>query len=564
MSASSATCAGGWTTRRCSSGDGAAAVRHGPQPVHVVTGGRAVDPSTRDAKGGTDAAPLRDPNLPSSAAVAAETAATRADGAGGSVPGSPPPWRRWGGPVEPAALRVVKVFQGLTDDELAWLAERTQELVLEPGGVLFASGDPVDSLLLVLEGTVHGRRDALGPDAPIFVIQAGDATGMLPFSRMKQVVGTGRAVTRVRVARIATELFPEILRRIPALEPQFVGALTDRVREVTRLEEQREKLVALGKLSAGLAHELNNPSAAVRRGAAELRQRLGALERLTAALTAAGVGTAAASALGSLRQASAAPGAGGAVAALERSEREDRVVEYLDALGISKPWLCAPTFADAGLDVPALERAMVGVPDAARSVAMSWLEAALAADALVTGIEFAAERISGLVGAIKGYTHMDRTRERDELDVRKGLDSTLAIFAHKVKEKKVHLVRDYAGDTPKVVGSVGELNQVWTNLIDNALDAVPVGGRIEVCTRRDGDGVEVEVRDNGRGIPPEILDRIWEPFFTTKDVGQGTGLGLDIARRLVERQHGGTLRVTSEPGDTRFTVRLPKDGVGKS
>jgi signal transduction histidine kinase len=195
-------------------------------------------------------------------------------------------------------------------------------------------------------------------------------------------------------------------------------------------------------------------------------------------------------------------------------------------------------------------------------VASGWLEAALAADALVAAIEHAASRISTLVGDIKRYTHMDRAREREPLDVRHGLDSTIAIFAHKVKEKKVQLVRDYAGDAPKVVGSAGELNQVWTNLLDNALDAVPVGGRVELRTRPTGDGIEVELRDNGPGIPREILDRIWEPFFTTKGVGQGTGLGLDIARRIVERQHGGTLGVTSSPGDTRFTVRLPKNGAG--
>jgi signal transduction histidine kinase len=482
------------------------------------------------------------------------------NGAGGT---GAPRERRWGGPVPADALHVVKVLDGLSDDDLAWLAERTQEVVLAPGEALFAVGDPPDSLFLVLEGTLHARRDALGPDAPVFVISAGDVTGLLPFSRMKEVTGTGRAVTRVRAARIAAELFPEILRRVPVLEQRFVGALTDRVREGTRIEEQREKLVALGKLSAGLAHELNNPAAAVRRGAAELRKRLGALERLTAGLTAAGVGTAAATAMGALRQAGASPHAGSALAALERGDREDRVTEYLDGLGVKQPWLCAPTFVDAGLDVPALETAMATVPDGARPAAMGWLEAALAADALVTGIEQAAERISTLVGDIKRYTHMDRAREREELDVRPGLDSTLAIFAHKVKEKKVQLVRDYAGDTPKVIGCVGELNQVWTNLVDNALDAAPAGGRVEVRTRRSGDGVEVEIRDNGPGIPRDIVDRIWDPFFTTKEVGQGTGLGLDIARRIVERQHGGSLGVTSEPGDTRFTVRLPRDGVGQ-
>ena len=285
-------------------------------------------------------------------------------GAAGEAEGVPP-WRRYGGPVEPEALRVVKVLEGLSDEDLAWLAAQTREVVREPGELLFAAGDPPDALLLVLEGTVHARRDALGPDAPVFVIAAGEVTGMLPFSRMTRVNGTGRAVTHVRAARIGVELFPEMLRRIPVLEQRFVGALADRVREATRLEEQREKLVALGKLSAGLAHELNNPATAVSRSAAELRQRLAALERLTAALTTAGVGTAAASAMGALRHAGASPGAGGALGALERGEREDRVAAYLEGLGVSKPWLCAPTFVDAGLDVPALEEAMASVPPAA-------------------------------------------------------------------------------------------------------------------------------------------------------------------------------------------------------
>jgi signal transduction histidine kinase len=492
------------------------------------------------------------------------------NGAGG--PGAPRE-RRWGGPVPAQALHVVKVLGGLSDDDLAWLAERTQEVVLAPGEALFAVGDPPDSLFLVLEGTVHARRDALGPDAPVFVISAGDVTGLLPFSRMKEVTGTGRAVTRVRAARFAEEpadifavprdQLPEMIRECGALTSILVHTMIDRARAFTSADLHDEKMLSLGKLSAGLAHELNNPAAAVRRGAAELRKRLGALERLTAGLTAAGVGTAAATAMGALRQAGASPHAGSALGALERGDREDRVTEYLDGLGVKQPWLCAPTFVDAGLDVPALETAMATVPDGARPAAMGWLEAALAADALVTGVEQAAERISTLVGDIKRYTHMDRAREREELDVRPGLDSTLAIFAHKVKEKKVQLVRDYAGDTPKVIGCVGELNQVWTNLVDNALDAAPAGGRVEVRTRRGGDGVEVEIRDNGPGIPRDIVDRIWDPFFTTKEVGQGTGLGLDIARRIVERQHRGTLGVTSEPGDTRFTVRLPRDGVGQ-
>ena len=460
-------------------------------------------------------------------------------------------------PVTPDDLRRIAIFADLSGDDLAWLAERCDQVVLEPGDMLFDAGAPADWMLMGLEGTVEARRPG-GADAPPFVMSAGEVSGLIPFSRMVTYPSVARAVVRSRVARMHKREFPEMLRRIPVLEPRLVALLTDRVREGTRRDEQYEKLTALGKLSAGLAHELNNPASAARRSAAELHGRLDALARNGLALAAEGPEAAETiRALDVLRRRvllAAAPPDHAALDALERSDREETLGAWLERAGVEEPWVAAGTFVAAGLTCEDLEAAGAAECPAA----IGWLEAALAADALARTVEASTARIAELVGAIKAYTRMDRPRDKQPVDLHAGIESTIAMFAHKVREKRVAIERDFARDLPPVSAFPGELNQVWTNLLDNALDAAPAGGRVRVRTAREnGSAVRVEVRDDGPGIPPETLTRIWEPFYTTKAVGHGTGLGLDIARRIVVQQHGGALDVESRPGETTFIVRLP-------
>jgi signal transduction histidine kinase len=456
-------------------------------------------------------------------------------------------------------LRVVAVFADLGDDELAWLAEISEARDLATGQALSQEGDAADTMFAILSGQVQFRQERVA-DTRVFLSNPGELTGFIPFSRMTSYPGTVRATVPTRVAAFPAARFGEMMRRIPVLEQRFVSMLADRVREATRAEQQREKLMALGKLSAGLAHEMNNPASALRRGAAHLRERLQALPRLTVNLAGCNLSPAEFSSLAAAHaRATARDAEPERLSPIEASAREEEAGEWLEARGVEEPWVLAETFVAAGLGVDALEELAGLLPEKSMRDAMAWLGSGLAADRLLREIEDASRRVSELVASVKSYSRMDETSARTEVDVHEGLESTLIMLGHKVRERNVRIERDYEPGLPRPVANAGELNQVWTNLIDNALDAASARVWLRT-THRDGD-VIVEVHDDGPGVPPEIQPRIWEPFFTTKDVGAGTGLGLDIARRIVVRQHGGQISMQSRPGDTCFQVRLPASGL---
>jgi signal transduction histidine kinase len=466
----------------------------------------------------------------------------------------------------PEELAAIEVLADLMAAELAWIAERSTVVALAPGEALLVEGSPADTLFLLLEGRIEGRRERGPADGRVFAVRAGEVSGMLPFSRMTTFTVTARAVVPSRVVRFPAALFPELLDRLPQLEPRLVGVLTDRVRETTRRDEQAEKLLALGKLSAGLAHELNNPAAATRRAAAELRERVGAMRHAAAELAARGLANEDRTVLCELADAVETARVSGAPAVplspLESADRESEMADWLEERGIEESWRLAPTFVDVGLAPADLDRLAARLPEPAWAAALVWLEAGLAVSALVADVESASRRISELVGAVKSYSHMDTAADKGPTDLAREIESTLTMLSFKVRKKGVVLARDYDPSLPPVEAYAGELNQVWTNLLDNALDAVPAGGHVTVATGRTPLWAVVEIRDDGPGIPPEIEGRIWEPFFTTKPVGEGSGLGLDIARRIVVQRHGGELGVESRPGDTRFIVRLPLAGGG--
>ena len=326
------------------------------------------------------------------------------------------------------------------------------------------------------------------------------------------------------------------------------------------VSQQHAKLISLGTMAAGLAHELNNPAAAVGRSAQEAREvfresssravRLGALKMNPQEL--AFVADLPAEVA---RQAESAP----ALDSLGQSDREDEVAIWLEERGVEEAWELSPTLVGAGLDVEWLEDLSGHLPDeGSLGEVLAWLASEITGDELLREIRQASARISELVGAVKSYSHMDKASQK-EVDVNEGLESTLVMLGHKLKKGNVRVTREYEEGLPRVCASGSELNQVWTNLIDNAIDAMDGEGRLEIKTSRDGgEGcVMVEIADSGPGIPRDIRNRVFEPFFTTKGVGEGTGLGLDIARRIVTRRHGGDIRVDSEPGPTRFRVLLP-------
>lgn len=468
-----------------------------------------------------------------------------------------------------AALRTVPIFADLPATDLEWIGERAELLELDAGDVLFGPGEPAEWMFVAVEGVLQARREPLGPNAPTFVFRAGDIGGTVPFSRMTSFAGAGRALTPSTVVRFPKARFGELLAHIPGLTQRFVSMLVDRVRDSTRRDAQFEKLTALGQLSAGLAHELNNPTSVVQRALAESHRRLDERGRLVSALVATCLPPDAILRLDSLRTSWRDRSAAGrsktsahralpARDAMARSDEEESLAEWLAAEGLKDPWVSASTFLDADVDVAALDAALLGVQREARVTALQWIEAELAAEMDLRSARVAAERIESILDDVREYTHRDRPRDMIDVDVREGLETTLALFATRLKEKGVQVTRVYPETIVKIRAFPGDLNQVWHNLIDNALDALPPGdGRIRVCAEMKEGAIVVEVADNGPGIPDDLSERVWEPFFTTKDVGQGTGLGLDIARRIVVDLHGGEMSFVSVPGDTRFIVRLP-------
>jgi signal transduction histidine kinase len=442
-------------------------------------------------------------------------------------------------------LRGITLFADLEEHELAWLAEHGHVVELEPGDVLFRFGEPADAMFALLEGEIHSRPQN-ATESRVFIARTGDVSGRLPFSRMVRWAGTGLAVARSRVWVLPEAEFMPLHRAIPVLEQRLVTLMVERVRQTTHYDEQWDRLLALGKLSAGLAHELNNPAAAAKRSAQRLRETLEGLREAT--LQFVNDEEARRSITTLLESRDSAP----LLDPLARSEREEAVAMRLEEVGVDRAWDIAGPLADAGLDAD--EIGACTLPPAA----FGWLGADLAASALLREIEEAASRISALVGAVKSYSHMDNGQARVPTDVHAGLESTLTILGHRLRECNVEVVRDYAADLPRVHAHPGELNQVWTNLLDNAIDAVAKDrGRITIRTALQATHVLVEVTDNGHGIPAEVLPRVWEPFFSTKPVGEGTGLGLDVVYSIITQGHGGTITVSSQPGETRFSVLLP-------
>lgn len=457
------------------------------------------------------------------------------------------------------ALRRVHVFADLPEDQLRWFADNVDDLRFAAGEVLFQKGDPPDTMVVFLEGEMHAYWDEKDHDY-VYIARAGDpiseVSGMLPFSRMTSYAATGRAAMAVRVVKFPVRLFPEMMQRMPVLVQRLVGIMSDRVRETTTADQQQDKLMALGKLSAGLAHELNNPAAGATRAANDLIATLAELRAADLRLCQHSLTEQQEAAISAFESAAIEHTASAAqLNSLEQSDREELVASWLEEHNIEEPWKLSGNLVEAGIDAPDLERISESIETSALADVLARVNAQLAAAKLASEIKTSTARISELVGAIKEYSYMDQA-SLQEVDVHKGLENTLLILKYKLRKKNVELKREYAQELPRIKAYGSELNQVWTNLIVNAVDAMSEGGRLKVRTKREPTDILVEIRDNGAGIPESLKSRIFEPFFTTKPVGEGTGLGLDTVARLV-RKHRGNVRFESRPGDTCFQVRLP-------
>jgi signal transduction histidine kinase len=458
--------------------------------------------------------------------------------------------------VEKSELRRVPVFADLPDDQLDWFISQSQELTLKAGDAYTQQGNPADAMFVNLEGILQGRGELAG-ETFIFEMEAGDVTGVLPFSRMKNFTVSGRALTNSRILRFPASLFPDLVQKMPVLTQRLVGMMSDRIRETTRLEQQQDRLASLGKLSAGLAHELNNPASAAKRAAGQLRHMLKKIRDASVELGKRPLSPAQKAEIEKLEtsftQTDVVP-----PDALTMADLEDQIDSLLRSHGQNDLWMLAAGLARRNIKPEVVESLFANLaPETARA-ALVRIAASVEIASLVHEIESSTSRISDLVGAIKEYTHMDQSPVQN-VDVIKSLETTLTILNHKLKQGVV-VQRDYQ-PVPLLVNSFGsELNQVWTNIIDNAIDAMHGKGELRVRTYRDDGCVVVEIGDNGPGIPEEVQPHIYEPFFTTKGVGEGTGLGLDTVQRIVKK-HRGNIQVNSKPGDTRFQVWLPLAGA---
>jgi signal transduction histidine kinase len=454
--------------------------------------------------------------------------------------------------VDKSELLGVLTFADLPEDQIAWFLGQSQEIRLKAGDVYARQGDPADAMFVILDGEFQWRGE-FGGETVVIASKPGDVTGVLPFSRMKQFTVTGRAITDGRILRFPASLFPALIQKMPELARRLVGVMSDRIRETTRIEQQRDRLAALGKLSAGLAHELNNPASAAKRATSQLRDTLKRIKDASHELGRRELTPAQKAEIEKLElsftQRDEPP-----PDALTISDMEDRIDSLLRSHGQNDLWQLAAELAQRGIRAEALQSLFETLDAETARAALVRIAASLEIANLLKEIESSTSRISDLVGAIKEYTFMDQAPVQN-VDIVKSLETTLTILNHKLR-RGIVVQREYQR-VPFLVNSFGsELNQVWTNLIDNAIDAMGGKGELRVRTYREDSCVVVEIGDDGPGISPEIRAHIFEPFFTTKGVGEGTGLGLDTVQRIVKK-HRGNIQVSSKPGDTRFQVWLP-------
>ena len=427
------------------------------------------------------------------------------------------------------------------------------------GDILFEEGAPAEHMVVILKGEIHVRRQHGGPMA-LFIGRTGQLTGVLPFSRMKGYGGQGFAVSPFWALLIHRSLFPEMLQAIPSMAQRVVSTLLDRVREVTRIEQQAEKLTALGQLAGNLAHELNNPASAAQRAAASLLAALRAnrgsrLKLINLRLTEEQIRCIEAWEEKILNRTAQSLDTVQEPDAVTFIAREESIRAWLNAIGCPEAWEVAAQLAEQGVTTADLDELHGFLGAGEICIPLQYFARYLRSSRAAETIVNSTARIFDLIGAVKDYSNMDRAPIL-EVDVPAGLDATLQMLRSRMQN--VEIERDYEPNLPRISAYGGELNQVWTALMENALDALGNQGLLRVACKLEGDMLLVEIWDTGPGIPPELQERIFEPFFTTKAPGHGLGLGLDNAMRIV-RKHRGHLSVKSEPGSTCFRVRLPLD-----
>lgn len=454
------------------------------------------------------------------------------------------------------AVKETPLFAALSDDQRGCI-EPGEVITLNAGELLVKEGEATGYFYVIVTGEIQFWRAYDRQDVLMATGKPGDFMGEMPILLESPWMATVRASKPASIFRINTDGFWHMLGACPSVTRRVLTAAATRLRNLEGFASQREKLVSLGTMAAGLAHELNNPASAALRAAADLQKATDRVQCLLCGLVHELDTSHWEHLLATSEKAmDGLPGAP-KLDSLARSDREEELGSWLEKHGVTESWEVAPTFVEAGLGVDWLEQLVGKLPATNQDTAIRWVEARLSLKLLLQQISNSTSRVAELVKAVKSYTHMDKT-PMQEIDIHEGLESTLTMLGHKLKNISVR--RAFDRSIPRIMAYGGELNQVWTNLIDNAIDAVSGKGSICIGTFVDSDYVVVEIVDDGVGIPPEVQSRIFEPFFTTKGVGSGTGLGLVISNRIVADRHGGEIEFESEPGKTRFRVRLPIRG----
>lgn len=440
--------------------------------------------------------------------------------------------------------------------ELEWLAAHGKLEVREAGAVIAPKGKRVENLWIILSGHVVVQVDRGAGPKRVTEWRAGDVSGMLPYSRMTGPPGDNYLDERSELLGIPVTHFPGMIHECPVFTAHTVHKMIDRARSFNASDLQDEKMVSLGKLAAGLAHELNNPASAAARSAKLLLSDLDEADSASRVLGEARLPNNVLDVIEHVRSACLAKPTGAVLSAIEQADREDEIADWLIAHNVDQNH--AQTLAATPITIEELNTLVSAASGDTLAAALQWIASRCATHSLAVDIEQATTRISDLVAAIKRFTYMDNLAGSELVNVELGLRDTIRIVASKAKSKGAAITLDVEPNLPRVQATGGELNQVWLNLIDNALDAIPENGRIEVTARLELDRLVVRVVDNGNGIPPDSESRIFDPFFTTKPPGQGTGLGLDLSRRILRRYHG-DITFQSRPGLTEFRVILMTD-----
>lgn len=458
------------------------------------------------------------------------------------------------------SLESIDIFEGVPDNQMQWLAENIAVKIFKPGDLLFKAGEPATHMYVIHDGHFNIYVDRNGKRQAFAETGKKDITGVLPYSRMKIAAGNGEATVTSTVFALDRNKFHDMICNQYELTEVLVHRMTDRIRSFTTLQQQNEKLASLGKLSAGLAHELNNPASAVVRSSEALKKHLKSTPEKFKLIMDIKVDSKQVDVVNEVLFSRLRATENMRLSLMERTALEDELTDWMDDKDMEDSMEWAEVFAEFNFCVQDFERVNKEVPDESLRAVFGWMVSNLVTEKMVGEIADASKRISDLVGSVKNYTHMDRSQDKQPTDFHLGLRSTVTMLGHKLRQNKVQVDEQF-GQIPHIQAFPGEVNQVFTNLIDNAIDAMEAnGGTLTINTERTGDFVEIRISDTGSGISPEIMDKMFDPFFSTKEIGKGTGMGLDLVLKIMEQRHNGTIKVKSEPGNTTFTMCFPING----